>query len=107
MQILADAEDAMLEQAQFIAADKPTAASAWPERIWDAIETLEHFPARHAVSRPESDALGVEIRKLAVGNYLIFYRIDEGRRHSQGLARRVAQATHMQRGFANCLWRSP
>jgi len=69
-------ENAILEQARFIAADKPSAAIAWLERLWDAMENLATLPERSPVSQPESEALGTDIRKLAFGDYILFYCVD-------------------------------
>ena len=76
VRVVPAAEQAILEQARFIAADIPDAAAAWVETIWDAIDDLARFPNRNAIAPIESDALGVEIRKLVFGSYLIFYAVD-------------------------------
>ncbi|GMU83109.1 MAG: hypothetical protein AMXMBFR47_29800 [Planctomycetota bacterium] len=75
--VLPDAEQAILEQAEFIAADKPDAATRWLERLWDAIEDLSRFPNRNAIAPAESDAIGTPVRKLVFGAYLVFYRVRE------------------------------
>ncbi|MCC6359774.1 MAG: type II toxin-antitoxin system RelE/ParE family toxin [Phycisphaerales bacterium] len=75
--VLPGAEQAILEQAEFIAADKPEAAARWLERLWDAIEELSRFPNRNAIAPAESDAIGTPVRKLVFGAYLVFYRVRE------------------------------
>lgn len=86
VRVLSVVENAILTQARFIAKDKPSAAAARLERLWDVMEGLAEFPDRHPVSRLESEALGVEIRKLVFGDYNVFYCVDHDR-HTVGVVR--------------------
>lgn len=71
------AEDAILDQARFIAADNPIAAIRWYQSLFDTILTLRENPKRHPVAEMMSVVLGLEVRKLVIGNYLIFYHVDD------------------------------
>lgn len=77
VRIAAEAEQAILEQAQFIAVDKPQAAENWLQEIYDEIDKLESMPRRHPASLELSTALGCDIRRLIVGEYLLFFRVDD------------------------------
>ncbi len=77
--IAAQAEQEIGEQTEYIARDKPLAAKNWLVKLYAAIEELEAFPRRHPVAEELSATLGFELRRMVVGNYLIFYRVDEAR----------------------------
>lgn len=65
-----------IEQARFIALDKPGAAAKWLDGLFDLAETLERFPERGRVV-PE---LGnQEFRELAYGKYRLIYRVEARR----------------------------
>ncbi len=61
------------EAADFIAEDKPEAATRWADSIFEAASRLERFPLSGSML-PE---LGREdVRELIHGEYRIIYRID-------------------------------
>lgn len=72
-----EAEQAIYEQALFIAEDKPIAAEAWLISLWDAISELTTFPTRHPISEAETKSSKSEIRKLIFGQYIVYFRIIE------------------------------
>ena len=78
VEITETAERAIAEQARFIAVERqaPRSAGQWLERIWNALDTLEHFPRRGPIA-PESEHVNYEVRMLIVGKHLILFTIDE------------------------------
>ncbi len=68
-------QDKIRQQALYIAADKPTAALAWYDKIQDSIQSLVEFPNRCPLA-PENIHLPFELRHLLVGNYRILFRVD-------------------------------
>lgn len=70
---------ALQRQARVIAADKPAAAERWLRQIQRSIASLESLPRRHGLAESLSHLLGMEIRKLIVGNYVLYFRVDEVR----------------------------
>lgn len=62
--------------------------SAWLSALLDLVDGLAESPKRHAVAEPESAARGVEIRRVAFGDYLAFYLVDEAHHEVQLLGLR-------------------
>ncbi len=82
VEVTAVALDAIARQARYIAvgAKAPLNAARWLERVWDAADSLEHFPRRAPLA--EEDAyVEYEVRQLIVGTHLLLFTVDdEGRR---------------------------
>ncbi len=57
VRIAPDAEQAILEQAEYIAQDKPAAAESWLAALYGAIDELETLPRRHPAADDLSRAL--------------------------------------------------
>lgn len=76
-------EARIFEYALFIAEDSPDHAIAWVDDISDRMKRLVKMPEAHPVSEEESEALGYEVRKLVLGYYLAFYRVDDKLRQVQ------------------------
>ena len=88
--IIAAAEEELEEAYRFIREDSPTHAKRWRESLLARAKSLSAFPGRCAIA-PESFALGVEVRKLVVGNYRVLFTIDGSTvtlRHIRHAARR-------------------
>lgn len=68
---------AIRTQALRIADDKPIAAERWLRRILRAVEKLESMPRRHPISESISDSLGLEVRRLIVGRYKLFFHVND------------------------------
>ena len=75
--IAADVQNAILEQAMFIASDSVDRALVWKDQLQLRIEKLEHMPTAYPVSELESVRVGFEVRKLNFGDYLIYFRVLE------------------------------
>jgi len=61
------------EAAEFIAEDKPEAATRWADSIFETVTRLERFP----LSGSMVSELGREdVRELLHGEYRIIYRLD-------------------------------
>ncbi len=54
--------------------------ASWLRQLLHFTEGLYIAPYRHATAEAESERLGKDIRKTHVGDYLIFYSIDEEQR---------------------------
>ena len=64
--------DRVIEIAQYIAFDNPTAAQKWTEKVFDKVKTLAISPKMgRRVPEMERD----EIREIIFGNYRIIYHI--------------------------------
>ncbi len=59
---------------EYIAQDKPKAATAFVLRLEEQISTLERFPDR-CPQIPENDLLGTAYRHLLYGNYRTLFKI--------------------------------
>jgi plasmid stabilization system protein ParE len=72
---------AITAQARFIAVDShaPIEARKWLERIWDAVDSLEHWP-RRASKAAEDAFVEYEVRQLVVGKHLQLFSVDVDRR---------------------------
>ncbi len=87
---------AIRNQARYIATERqaPEDAKRWLERIWDSVDSLEHWP-RRAAKAQEDDFVAYEVRQLVIGSHLILFMIDDdqrkvwvvGLRHGHRLAR--------------------
>lgn len=51
--------------------------SGWLSALLDLVDRLAESPHRHALAGPESAARGIEIRRVAFGDCLAFYVVDE------------------------------
>ncbi|MDH4265125.1 MAG: type II toxin-antitoxin system RelE/ParE family toxin [Deltaproteobacteria bacterium] len=68
------AEADVAEIWQYIAQDKPDAATAFVLHLEEQIRTLEHFPERSPLV-PENQLLGTAYRHLLHGNYRTIFKI--------------------------------
>lgn len=64
----------VLEEADFIALDKPEAATRWAELTFAAVKRLELHPMS---GRVVSELGRAEIREVIHGAYRIIYRVEE------------------------------
>jgi plasmid stabilization system protein ParE len=55
--------------------DAPGRAARWRQRLLDAVDSLEHFPLRHALA-PEAEAVGMELRQMMFGVYRVLYVVE-------------------------------
>lgn len=62
----------VLDAADFIAVDKPDAATRWADSIFAAVERLEQFPQSGRIV-PELERQ--DLREIIHGSYRIVYRI--------------------------------
>jgi toxin ParE1/3/4 len=76
--ITAAAEADVAEIWEYIAQDKPDAATAFVLRLEEQINTLERFPERCQLVR-ENELLGTAYRHLVYGNYRTIFKIIESR----------------------------
>ncbi len=62
----------------YIAFDKlaPENAKKQSDRIWEAIESLEHMPQSHQ-DRLEGKYAGKGYKQFVIDNYLVIFKIDE------------------------------
>jgi plasmid stabilization system protein ParE len=51
----------------------------WFTKLYQIVDSLEEWPRRYPVDPIQTEATGRETRKLIVGDYLVFYQIDEDR----------------------------
>ena len=72
------AERAILTQARYIAIEReaPVAATAWVEQVFDAVDSLRHWP-RRCRKAEESMYRPYEVRRLRVGGHLVLFTIDD------------------------------
>ncbi len=68
----------MAEIWEYIAQDKPEAATAFVLRLEEQIGTLERYPERCPLA-PENELLGAAYRHLLYGNYRTIFKIVESR----------------------------
>jgi len=76
--ITAAAETDVAEIWEYIAQDKPDAATAFVLQLEEQIGTLERFPERCPLVR-ENELLGTAYRHLIYGNYRTIFKIIESR----------------------------
>lgn len=81
VEMTASARTAILEQARFISLTKkqPRNAEQWLDSVWDAIDSLEHFPRRARLAA-EDRFRSYEVRQLIVGEQILLFSIDEAQR---------------------------
>jgi toxin ParE1/3/4 len=72
--ITATAESDVAGIWEYIAQDKPEAATAFVQSLEEQIGTLENFPERCQLV-PENELLGTAYRHLVYGNYRIIFKI--------------------------------
>ena len=72
---------AIRNQARYIAIESqsPENAKRWLERVWDAVDSLEHWPGRAARAQ-EGKFVSYEVRQLVVDTHLILFTIDGNQR---------------------------
>ena len=68
------AEADVAEIWEYIARDKPEAATAFVLRLEEQVATLERFPERCPLA-PENELLGADYRHLLYGNYRTIFKI--------------------------------
>lgn len=70
--------EAIRAQARYIAFDCHASLNAarWLEKVWDAVDGLEHMPQRHNLAAEDAHK-SYEVRRALVGDYLILFTIDE------------------------------
>jgi plasmid stabilization system protein ParE len=78
VEITEAAEADIAEIWEYIAQDKPDAATAFILRLEEQIGTLENFPERCPLV-PENEILGTAYRHLLYGNYRTIFKIIEYR----------------------------
>ncbi len=74
VEITATAESDVAGIWEYIAQDKPDAATAFVIRLEEQIGTLENFPERCQLV-PENELLGTAYRHLVYGNYRTIFKI--------------------------------
>lgn len=77
VEVARNAKNAIFVQARFIAEDKPQAAEGWLNRVFDSMDTLESMPRRHPLAAKLSEELGLEVRRLVIGDYLLFFCVHD------------------------------
>ncbi|MCL2830182.1 MAG: type II toxin-antitoxin system RelE/ParE family toxin [Betaproteobacteria bacterium] len=89
----------MAEIARYISHElcNPQAAIKLAEKMIEAAERLRDFPYSNAV-HPTLKALAQEHRKLIVGNYLMFYWVDE-----KGKRVTIARVLYARRNYEELL----
>lgn len=70
------ARSSIAAYARYLAEEKqaPEAAKAMLERIWDAVDSLEHMP-RRCTFAPENEFRDYEIRKRLVGPAMLLFTV--------------------------------
>ena len=70
--------EAIQGHARYIAVDcqSPLNAKKWLQKVFDAVDALEHMPARHNLA-PESEFKTYEVRRVLVKDHFILFTIDE------------------------------
>ena len=97
VRVLPRAENDLFEIRDYIRRDAPETAANAIEQILDAIATLENLPERGA--RPRDGRLRkLRFRFLVREPYLIFYKVDKGRRLVH-----VYRVLHARRSYAEIL----
>ena len=66
----------------YLRGESVTAATIeqWYVKLFELIDSLDEWPDRFPVDEVQSEAVGEEIRKLNVGDYLVFYQVDHERK---------------------------
>ncbi len=49
----------------------------WFTKLYDQVDGLRQWPERFPVDPVQTQATGQETRKMNIGDYLVFYQIDE------------------------------
>ena len=49
----------------------------WFGKVYDQILRLDRMPYRHPVASIDFEGVGIEARKMNIGDHLIFYVVDE------------------------------
>lgn len=64
---------------EYLLAEKvaTTTIERWLSDLNDKVNGLDELPTRFPVDPIQSEAIGRETRKLLVGDYLVFYQVDE------------------------------
>jgi plasmid stabilization system protein ParE len=79
VQVSREVEDAVADQVVYFHAHgaPDSRIERWLERLWDLVDSLSKMPRRFPVSVRESEMYGNELRRVNLGEYAIFYRVDE------------------------------
>ncbi len=77
VRIAPDVSNAIMDQAMFVASDSVDRTLAWEAVMRKRIEDLSNMPTAYPVGEDESLRLGYEVRKLNVGDFLVFFRVIE------------------------------
>jgi plasmid stabilization system protein ParE len=75
--IPAGVESRLYDYALYIARDSPARAVAWVDDVIRQMELMVDMPRAHPVAEEESEMLEFEVRKMVLGSYLAFYRVDD------------------------------
>lgn len=78
--IPASVQNAILENALFIAEDSVEQALKWEAELRSQILSLGDAPQAFRIDEKLTSRVGYEIRRRPLGNYLIFYHVDTGKR---------------------------
>lgn len=70
-------ENQILDQALYIARDSVDRALTWAEETRSKINALGDMPKATPVDSDASDRAGHVVRRRAIGNYLVFYFVDD------------------------------
>ena len=73
-------ENAIFDAALYIADDSVDGALAWVEQVHTAIDELGEAPQAATIDRQVSGRAGHTARRRAIGNYLVYYSVDEAKR---------------------------
>ena len=77
VQIPPHVENQILEHALYIAEDSVDRALEWEQEIRSKIMALSDLPKASSLDPAVSERVGHEVRRYAVGNYLVFYFVDD------------------------------
>lgn len=72
-----DIESRIYDYAMYIADDSPHHALTWLDDVLGRMRNIAKMPESCPISEEESEILGYEVRKLVLGSYIAFYRVDE------------------------------
>ncbi|MEM9416347.1 MAG: type II toxin-antitoxin system RelE/ParE family toxin [Planctomycetota bacterium] len=64
----------------------PVTIGRWLGRLHELVMGLDELPKRHPVDPHFTQRTGIATRKVNLGNYLIFYQVDENHRRVDVIA---------------------
>lgn len=73
----ADVEKQVYDCALFIARDYPVRAMSWVDDVIATMKSVCELPHAHTQDQALSKLVGKTIRRLPMGEYLIFYYVDD------------------------------